>query len=178
MSSRSRSALLTIDDGYAAMLTVTQACLARFGFAAVLFVPTDYVGGSNGFDQDNEPAEPICGWDQLRELSRAGISIQSHSVSHRTFSSLTPAEQAAELGDSKSRLEDALDVPVEVFAFPYGDSGKDPVSCDAAVQEAGYRAACLYGGGPVKLPTRKPYRLTRLAMGPDSDLARLLEANR
>jgi hypothetical protein len=28
----------------------------------------------------------------------------------------------------------------------------------------------LYGGGPNRLPAADPYRLTRLAVGPDTDL--------
>ena len=172
-----RAALLTFDDGYASMLGSAQSLLARFGFPAVLFVPTDYVGGSNRFDQDNEPAEPICSWEQLRELQRGDISIQSHGVSHRSFSELTAAEQATELRDSKNRLEEALDTPVGVFAFPYGDCGTDPEAVDNAMAKAGYQAGCLYKGGVVKLPTKTPYRLTRLAMGPDTDLAAMLEAN-
>jgi len=172
----SRAALLTFDDGYASMLNVAQPCLARFGVPAVLFVPTDYVGGSNRFDQDNEPAEPICSWEQLRELQHRGVSIQSHGVSHRTFSELTAAEQATELRESKSRLEESLDAPVDVFAFPYGDCGINPKAIDDAMANAGYRAGCLYKGGVVKLPTNSPYRLTRLAMGPDTDLPQMLEA--
>jgi len=170
------AALLTFDDGYASMLTVAQPCLARFGFPAVLFVPTDHVGGSNRFDQENEPAEPICSWEQLRELQHRGISIQSHGVSHRSFSELTAVEQATELRDSKNRLEETLDAPVEVFAFPYGDCGTDPEAVDNAMAKAGYQAGCLYKGGVVKLPTKTPYRLSRLAMGSDTDLAQMLEA--
>jgi peptidoglycan/xylan/chitin deacetylase (PgdA/CDA1 family) len=170
------TALLTFDDGYVSMLTRAQPCLARFEFPAVLFVPTDHVGGSNRFDQGNEPTEPICSWQQLRELQHQGISIQSHGMSHRGFSELTATEQATELRDSKTCLEDMLDAPVEVFAFPYGDCGTDTRLIDDAMAEADYRAGCLYKGGVVELPTKTPYRLTRLPMGPDTDLRQVLEA--
>src|SRR5262245_21752607 len=49
-----RAALLTFDDGYKSMCDVTLPCLQRFGFPAVLFVPTDYVGRTNSFDADTE----------------------------------------------------------------------------------------------------------------------------
>lgn len=39
---------------------------------------------------------------------------------------------------------------------------------------AGYRAACLYGGGPSPIPPADAYFLPRLAMGPDTDLRALL----
>lgn len=165
-----RAALLTFDDGYASMLSVAQMDLP-----AIVFVPTGYVSGSNTFDRDNEPPEPICSWKQLRELQQCGVSIQSHGVSHRGFSELTASEQAMELRDSKARLEDGVDAPVEVFAFPYGDCGTDTEALDDTMAEIGYRAGCLYKGGVVKLPAKTPYRLTRLAMGPDSDLVQMLE---
>src|SRR5215216_3962214 len=41
-----RAALLTFDDGYRSMRTVALPWLLRFGYPAVLFVPTDYIGGS------------------------------------------------------------------------------------------------------------------------------------
>lgn len=165
-----RPVLLTFDDGYRSMRTVALPWLLRFGLPAVLFVPTDYVGGSNGFDAGCEPEEAICDWDDLRELEHLGVSIQSHSASHRSFSKLSLPEQEEELARSKITLEATLEKPVEVFAYPYGDGGTEPRSTGGALERAGYQAACLYKGGPNPLPIVEPYRLTRLAMGPDTDL--------
>jgi len=170
-----RAALLTFDDGYRSMRTVALPWLLRFGYPAVLFVSTDYIGGFNGFDAGNEPEEPICDWDDLRELERLGVSIQSHGASHRSFSKLSGPEQEEELARSKIALEAGLEKPVEVFAYPYGDGGTEPRSTGRALERAGYRAACLYKGGPNPLPIEEPYRLTRLAMGPDTDLQVALE---
>ena len=170
-----RAALLTFDDGYRSMRTVALPWLLRFGCPAVLFVPTDYIGGFNGFDAGYEPEEPICDWDDLWELERSGVSIQSHGASHRSFSKLGLPEQEEELARSKITLEAGLEKPVEVFAYPYGDGGTEPRSTGKALERAGYRAACLYKGGPNPLPIAEPYRLTRLAMGPDIDLRVALE---
>jgi peptidoglycan/xylan/chitin deacetylase (PgdA/CDA1 family) len=133
-------------------------------------VPTDYIARSNGFDAGYEPEEAICDWDDLRELERLGVSIQSHGASHRSFSKLSLTEQEEELARSKITLEANLERPVEVFAYPYGDGGTEPRSTNGVLEWAGYRAACLYKGGPNSLPIAEPYRLTRLAMGPDTDL--------
>src|SRR5215212_8549244 len=176
-----RAALLTFDDGYRSMRTVALPLLLRFGCPAVLFVPTDYIGGPNGFEAGNEPEEAICDWDDLRELERSGVSIQSHGASHRPFSELDPSGQEAELIRSKAILEAELKKPVEVFAYPYGDGGTEPPTTVRALKRAGYRAACLYKGGPKPLggpnplPMVEPYRLIRLAMGPDTDLQPALE---
>src|SRR5690348_8103337 len=45
-----RSALITFDDGYRSMRTVALPLLRRFGFPAILFVPTNYIGGRNAFE--------------------------------------------------------------------------------------------------------------------------------
>src|SRR5829696_812308 len=177
-----RAALLTFDDGYRSMRTVALPLLLRFGYPAVFFVPTDFIGERNTFDAA-EPEEALCDWDDLVDLERQGVSIQSHGTSHRPFSGLTPVEQEEELRRSKAKLEEGLGRRVEVFSYPYGDDGASsyPYDDDGAslqvlgkvretLKRAGYRAACLYGGGPNRLPAGDPYRLTRLAVGPDTDL--------
>jgi hypothetical protein len=65
-------------------------------------------------------------------------------------------------------------MPVNAVAFPYGDSGSDPAVTRTLLQRIGYRAGFLYGGGPNELPAGDRYGLTRLAMGPDTDLGPLL----
>ena len=165
-----RAALITFDDGYRSNLMVALPCLQRFGYPAVIFVPTEFIGGRNAFDADIEPEEAICDWNDLRELERCGVSVQSHGVSHRAFSELDPAEQEEEARQSKAVLEAGLGKPIEVFSYPYGDDGVDPQRLREMLKRVGYRAACLYKGGPNSVPITNPYRLTRLAMGPDTNL--------
>ena len=165
-----RAALLTFDDGYRSIREIALPWLRRFGYPAVLFVPTDYIGRCNTFDERTEPEEAICDWDDLQELERCGVSIQSHGASHRPLSQLDSEEQWQELVRSKARLEAGLRGPVDLFAYPYGDGGLNPRAMSQALKRAGYRAACLYGGAATPLPVPDPYRLARLAMGPDTDL--------
>ena len=165
-----RSALMTFDDGYRSMVTVVLPVLRRLGLPAVLFVPTDYVGKHNTFDGGAEPEESICDWSELQELEREGVSIQAHSAAHRHFSNLSIEEQRAELLSSKAVLENWMEKPVEIFAFPYGDDGLSPGELGGELERAGYRAACLYRGGPVSFPVANHYRLPRLAMGPDTNM--------
>lgn len=169
-----RALLLTFDDGYRTMRTVAMPILQRFAMSGIVFVPTAFIGGMNTFDAGNEPDEPMAGWDDLRALEQGGVSVQSHAVSHPSFSKLTPSQMEEELRDSKLTLEAGLGKSVEVFAFPYGDGGMNPEQTTELLRKTGYAAACLYGGGPVTLPASDPYRLTRLAMGPDTDLAAVL----
>jgi len=169
-----RAALLTFDDGCRQFLEVGFPCLEHFRYPAIQFVPTAFIGERNSFDAETEPDEPIFGWNDLRELERHRISIQSHGVTHRSFSELSAEELRDEIVGSKAELEDRLGKPVEIFAYPSGDSGANTHDVGSVLHQAGYGAACLYGGGPIEFPVADPYRLPRLAMGPDTDLAKLL----
>jgi peptidoglycan/xylan/chitin deacetylase (PgdA/CDA1 family) len=169
-----RTAFITFDDGQRSIREVALPVLERFGYPAVLFMPTDFVGRTNLFD--SEPDEPLCDWNDLRELLRRGVAVQSHGESHRSFSELAPLERALELARSKVALEAKLEQAVELFAYPYGDDAGVPPELRETLARTGYRAAFGYGGGSFTLPADDPYRLERLAMGPDTDLTTALEA--
>jgi peptidoglycan/xylan/chitin deacetylase (PgdA/CDA1 family) len=172
-----RAALITFDDGYRSFLHSALPMLRRFGFPAVLFVPTGFIAGANDFDRDIEPAEDICDWDDLRAVSAAGIAVQSHGVSHRRFSELDASQMREELVRSKAVLEEGLGGSVETFSFPYGDDGRESIMTRDLLTGAGYRAACCYGGGLITFDGADRYRLSRLAMGPDTDLPALLRSS-
>jgi len=165
---RRRAALITFDDGYSSILEHAAPLLAERAYPAVAFVPTGFVGRRSEWDAEtHEPPEPICTWAELRRLQTLGVSIQSHGVTHRALSELGPAELEDEIAGSKARLETELGTPVEWFSFPYGDSGEGDVR--ASLLRAGYRGACLYGGGVVSPPV-DPLALPRIAIGVDTDL--------
>lgn len=172
-----RAALLTFDDGHRSFREVALPWLKRFGCPAVLFVPTDFIGGRSIFEADGEQEQPICDWDDLWFLQEQGVSIQSHSASHRPFSALSPAEQADEITRSKTVLEKELGRAADLLAYPYGDQGKNP-ELPGLLGKIGYQAACAFGGGPVRLPAAAPFALARVPVGPHTDLAGALGTNR
>jgi peptidoglycan/xylan/chitin deacetylase (PgdA/CDA1 family) len=170
-----RAALLTFDDGYRSIVDVALPWLQRFGYPGVVFVPTAFIGGRNAFDDGVEPEEAICSWEELAELERHGVCVQSHGVTHRPFSELDPAGRAYELRCSKAELETRLGTAVDLFAYPFGITGSDGEEAEAVLRQAGYRGGCLYGGEPIRdRPILERYRLPRVAVGPDTDLASAL----
>ena len=169
-----RAALITFDDGYKSVREVALPHLAEFGHPALVFMPSDFVGQNNDFDAGKAPQEPLCDWEDLRELERCGVSVQSHAASHRAFSELDSAQREMELRRSKAVLEEGLGKPVEAIAYPYGDSGTDGEALEGDLVRLGYRAGLLYGGGPVSVPSAGSYCLPRVAMGSDTDVAREL----
>lgn len=171
-----RSLLLTFDDGHKSFHLNAFPILRSFGLPAVCFIPTDHVGGSSIFDRGIEPEEFLCDWDDLREMSRHGIAIQSHGASHEWASLMEAPQLREEIARSKRTLELELREKVETLAFPFSDPGRDAKAVDEGLREAGYRAAFLCGGGPdiVELPVPDRFRIDRLAVYRDTDLKSLL----
>ena len=165
-----RSVLITFDDGCRSLTDGALRILTGCGFPAIVFVPSDYVGRTNSFDAGIEPEEPICDWNDLLKLESAGISVQSHSVSHPRLSLLDCASQERELRTSKSTLEAGLGRPVTAFAYPFGDGGLDAETMSSLMLRTGYEAAFLYGGGVVHPNTVDRFHVPRIAMGPDTRL--------
>ena len=120
-----KTALITFDDGYRSNLEIAAPILQRYNYPAVAFVPTAFVGTYNAFDADifYEPKEPICSWEELKQLDEKGISIQSHGITHRHFSQLSQDVLRNEIIESKACLEEKLSKTIDMFSFPYGDNG-------------------------------------------------------
>jgi peptidoglycan/xylan/chitin deacetylase (PgdA/CDA1 family) len=171
-----RAVLITFDDADGTMLTGGLPHLARLRIPAVLFVPTGFIGGTtDDFDNGAQPPERICGWDELRRLQTCGVSIQAHGVSHRRFAELPASTIRRELRCCKDVLEGCLRHPVEAFAYPFGDIGRDPPATEKMLMELGYRAAFLYDRSyPWPLVGSRRFQLGRLAVGRDTDLRREL----
>lgn len=75
-------------------------------------------------------------WPQLKQVRSAGISVESHSASHRKLARLDAESIKKELLDSKSLLEKELGVGVAAVCYPAG-SYDEHVARIAA--DAGYK---------------------------------------
>lgn len=172
-----KAALITFDDGYKSNLEIALPILQKFSYPAIVFVPTSFIGSYNAFDADIlfEPKEQICTWGELKQLEDNNISVQSHGVTHRHFSKLSGEAQIAEVITSKNILEKGLNKEVSIFSFPYGDDGIDKKEIKNLLINAGYQAACLYGGSIVNLVNADPFRLERVAIGCDTNIETALK---
>ncbi len=136
-----RPVVITFDDGYASNYTMAFPALRRHGQKATIYVapqPDEYsrklIAGIDGF------LSP----DQMRELDRNGVSIESHTLTHCVLSELSDEQARHELTESKRVLSDILGRPVRHLAVPR--SGYSRRIHRLAV-EAGYETVCCNNKG-------------------------------
>jgi len=126
--SSERSVAITFDDGWANNYSVALPILRRFGFTATIFLVTGFVG-----------RDRYMNWHELRELNEGGISIQSHTVSHRPLTELTSRQITDELKGSKAIIEDRIGNRVDILSLPHGMMSQQVADCALST---GYRGIC------------------------------------
>jgi peptidoglycan/xylan/chitin deacetylase (PgdA/CDA1 family) len=125
-----RPVVISFDDGNLDVYTNAFPIMQRFGMVGVFFIVGNRVGSPEFVDAD-----------QLITMAAAGWEIGSHSWSHIDISQDHDSMEK-EIGVSKSRLEEALGVPIKIFAYPFGTI--DPEVAQK-VAEYGYSAAVGLG---------------------------------
>lgn len=135
----SREVILTFDDGYDDFYSEVFPLLAEHQLKPIVFLPVNWIGKSNGWDQDKPVRRrDLMTLDQIRELQRHGVRFGSHSLSHRSLPTLGPDELWREVSESKERLEHLLGQEIATFAYPFGETNR---RVRATVIQAGYKMA-------------------------------------
>ena len=62
---------------------------------------------------------------QLRCLHAAGMCIGAHTVSHPILATLSDRAARLDIANGKRQLEEAIQSPVSLFAYPNGKAGRD-----------------------------------------------------
>jgi peptidoglycan/xylan/chitin deacetylase (PgdA/CDA1 family) len=110
-------------------------------------------------------------WDQLREMTAAGMEIGSHGVWHNMLAKLPREEMVAEVNRSKASLDRELGVPAEVLSYPVGGFDAYDEGVMRAAREAGFKVGCSYTSGTSPVPTHVQFELRRLPVERHMDLA-------
>jgi peptidoglycan/xylan/chitin deacetylase (PgdA/CDA1 family) len=124
--------VITFDDGYADQVRNAAPVLREYDWPAELDVVSSALHmGSNA------PATSLTP-DMVQGLLDAGWGLESHSVSHADLTRLHGAKLRWQLRESRRRLEQLFDVPVDFFCYPGGMYSR---RVKLAVRAAGYLAA-------------------------------------
>ncbi len=132
---------LTFDDGYEDFLDTAVPVLKSLGFSATVFVVAGMLGEENTWEHRGEsrPRLRLLDAEGIREVSRQGMEVGSHTMSHPRLPDLDAEALDPEVNDSRRILGEVLGMPVEGFCYPYGDLDGAAVQ---AVRRAGYAYAC------------------------------------
>lgn len=124
-----RTVALTVDDAYRSVREVAWPVLRRAGLPLTVFVSTDSIENS---------ADSQMSWDQLRELSAAGVTIGHHGAAHLHMPEHSPERLQEDLQRASRHLREELGYVPRLFAYPYGEFGARE---QQIVREAGFDAA-------------------------------------
>ena len=93
-----RAICLTFDDGWLGNYLYAYPILMEHGFKATFFIATGLIG-----------KPPYMTWEHLKEMVANGMSIQSHTATHRPLANMEEKEIIFELLESKKAIEERLD---------------------------------------------------------------------
>jgi peptidoglycan/xylan/chitin deacetylase (PgdA/CDA1 family) len=162
--------VITIDDGWRSTYTEAFPELQKRKFPFTVFIYPNIIGKTSN----------ALTWEQIREMSNAGVDIQSHALSHpfltkRKHRNMSDEQYATwlrkELAESKRILEKETGKKVQSIAYPYGDYD-DRVA--EAAGKAGYTAALTCDFGPVRKGS-DPLRMKRFVIDDQMDFAEFRE---
>lgn len=138
--------VLTFDDGYADNYLNAFQIAKKYSFTGTIFMVTGWIDGAGYLAKE-----------QLREMSSAGWQIEAHTVSHPILNELTTKQLEIELRESKAKLEEIINHPVNYLAYPFGIYTEQIIQRSKA---AGYIMGFTTERGWAK--EKDPYRVQRI----------------
>ena len=155
---QSKVIAITFDDGFVSNLVEAVPLMKKVGVQAINYLVADRLGQTSDWEaREGGEADPLMDESQVREWLAAGHQIGAHTCTHPRLSFLSRDQAKEEIFASKKKLEDRFGLPLEHFAYPYGDYNQTTVEL---VREAGFKTAVTMHRG-VNLPNTPPFELKR-----------------
>lgn len=129
-----KTVIITFDDNNLCHYSISTPILNEFGFRATFFVVSSFI------DMQSDMLTSV----QLVEMKNAGMSIESHSHTHRFLSDLNDAELLVELETSRRLLEDCVQSEVRFVSCPGGRYSRRVLDSALAI---GYFGVCTSAPG-------------------------------
>ncbi len=126
-----RPVVITFDDGNIDVFNNAYPILKKYGFVATFYVVQIYVNGKD-----------MVSTDQLKELYKNGWEIGSHSKTHAHLPGVSEDLLPDEIRLSKLNLEEKLGVPINSFAYPFGEINDNIIRLTSSY---GYKSAVGLG---------------------------------
>lgn len=152
------SVAVTFDDGYLECASAVSDILLKHSIPATFFVVTGILDGISAM-----PGGPYLTWSDVRSMHASGLSIGSHTVTHRSLSDVNPVSVRKELVESRNRIAAELGSPPVGLAYPYGTLRDVSHGIADAAQAAGYLFAATAVHGLNRRPCN-PFLLKRTTL--------------
>lgn len=118
--------------------------------------------------------QPTATEADLRQLVADGMGVGCHTLSHKVLSRVDVDTARHEMLAGRQRIEQAIDQPVELLAYPVGSPGIDIGAREAALARAlGFKAAFTTGWGAAT-PKTDAFFMPRFIPWQGSDFRHLL----
>ncbi len=159
--------VLTFDDGYRDFYDNVFPVLRSRRLPATVFVVPAFIEGKvelARYRGREELSRPLT-WEMLAEMNGEGITVGSHSLTHRELTGLGREEAEREIAGSREEIARRLGSHPEWFAYP---RGKVDRSLAALVRSAGYRGAVTVRPG-INRPGSELCLLRRTEISGDDD---------
>lgn len=161
----SKPIVLTFDDGYHSVMRLGAPILRKYGQKAVVYACLD---PDEHTRKGVEGKDRIMTADELAELSRQGIAIESHTVTHCMLTEKSDADAKWELAESRKRIAEITGKPCDHFCVPRGGHDARVVRL---VRDEGYLTCSGLSKGTARL-SADPMKLPRIAVERYHDLPR------
>ena len=159
--------VITFDDGYADFYDEAVPVLVNHGFTATVYVVSDLTGNH----RLTKGGKTFMSWADVRELSKYGIQVGSHTVTHGHLCKASDAQLKNELRHSKEDIEDGIGSPIDSFSYPYAFPEHNKLYIKRVrecLQMYGYKNAVSTIVGTANSKT-DPYLLPRLPVNTFDD---------
>ncbi len=116
--------LLTFDDGYRDNYELVVPILDKYHIKGLFFILPQYMGKQNMWNTRADVLLDHMTKQEVQALVAAGHTVGSHGLTHHKLTKFDDHQIQVELRESRRLLEDALEVHIDCFAYPYGSTNE------------------------------------------------------